>query len=70
MFFSRYMPCSQCGASVDRSAADGHTCDPKRWIDYQLFRLRDEIAGFEEQLRAWLESPPGRFAVWYAARRR
>jgi hypothetical protein len=69
MFYSRYMPCSECGASVDRTVG-GHTCEPERWLDYQLFRLHGEIAVFEEQLAAWLDSPPGRFAVWYAARRR
>jgi hypothetical protein len=35
-----------------------------------MFQLRDGIAGFDAALDAFLESPRGRFDVWYAARRR
>jgi len=69
MFCSRYMSCSECGAPVDRTVGD-HACDPERRLDHQLGRLREETAAFEDQLATWLDSPPGRFAVWYAARSR
>jgi hypothetical protein len=45
-------------------------CDDERWVTYRLFQLRDELAAFEEQLAAYLDSPHGRFEVWDAARRR
>lgn len=67
---SRYMPCPECGTSVERSAAAAHACDPERRLDYQLFGLRDEIASFESRFHAFLESARGRFELWYAARER
>jgi len=48
------MPCAECGASVDRAAAGGHVCETERWLEFQLFQLRDEIAAFDDQLAAWL----------------
>jgi hypothetical protein len=70
MFGSRYMPCAECGASVDRGSAGSHSCDAERRLDYRLFQLRDEIAAFDRLLAEYLESPRGRFEVWYAAARR
>lgn len=67
---SRFMPCAECGASVDRTAASDHSCEPERLLDYRLFQLRDEIAAFDAQLGAWLESARGRFAAWLAERDR
>jgi hypothetical protein len=65
-----HMPCTECGASVERAAAGGHECDLERLLDFRLVQLRDEIAAFDEQLTAWLASAGGRFAVWLAERRR
>lgn len=67
---SRYMPCAECGASLERGAADTHVCDPEKLLDFRLLQLRDEIAAFDEQLAAWLESARGRFAAWLAERDR
>jgi hypothetical protein len=49
---------------------DEHVCSPQRRLDYQMFQLRAEIASFELQLAAYLASPEGRFAEYYAERRR
>jgi hypothetical protein len=70
MFLSRYMPCFDCGASVERTESDLHECDRERWLDYKLFGLRHELARFEHQVSAWLRSPRGRFEAFYAARSR
>jgi hypothetical protein len=70
MFVARYMPCPDCGASVERTERANHVCDPERWLDYQLFQRRDELSAFEGQLRAYLETLRGRFDVWYAEQRR
>lgn len=66
----RYMPCPDCGESVATESRPEHVCDDERWLDYQLFQLRDEIAAFEDQLAAYLASPQGRFELWDAERRR
>jgi hypothetical protein len=64
------MPCGECGASLARTAADGHVCDEKRRLDFRLFQLRSEIAAFDAQLAAWLASARGQFAAWLAERDR
>jgi len=68
MFASRFMPCPECGATVDRSQSDTHECDPERRADYRMFALRSEVAALEDQITAYLESSLGRFDVWLAAR--
>jgi len=65
-----YMPCSECGASVAREERDLHVCDEQRRLDYRMFQLREEIAAFGADLDAYLDSPQGRFELFYAARRR
>ncbi len=68
MLSSRYMPCRHCGASLERSERETHECSPERLLDYTMFSLREEIAGFEPTLRAHLDTPSGRFEAWEAAR--
>jgi hypothetical protein len=68
VFSSRFMPCEECGASVDRRAETEHTCDAERLLDYRMFGLREEIASLESGLVQFLESPDGRFQRWLAAR--
>ena len=67
---SRFMPCTECGASVERVDADAHVCDRDRLLDFHLFQLREEIAAFDAQLAEWLASARGRFASWLAERER
>ena len=64
------MPCPECGASVARPEKDEHVCAQERWLDYQIFQLREEIAGFERDLGAYLDSSQGRFGLWCAQRER
>jgi hypothetical protein len=47
-----------------------HVCDWGRWLDHQVYLRRDELHRFEHELGAYLESPSGRFELWYAARDR
>jgi hypothetical protein len=65
-----FRPCADCGASVARDEGDKHECDEERKLDYQLLQLRYEIAGFDDALGEYLDSPAGRFNAWYAERRR
>jgi hypothetical protein len=67
---SRFMPCPDCGSSVERADSAGHRCDPARRLEYQLFRLRDGVAALEDDIGRFLTSPRGRFELWYAARER
>jgi hypothetical protein len=69
VFVSRYMPCTECGESVERTTADVHRCDPERALDYQMFGLREAIAAFETKFHAFLGENRGRFEVWLAARK-
>lgn len=68
MFSSRFMPCPECGASVDRTSDQGHVCSQERLADFQMFALRAEIAGLESGFERFLRSPRGRFETWMAAR--
>jgi hypothetical protein len=67
---SSHMPCPECGASVAAAARAEHVCDPERRLEYRMFQLREEVAGFEERLRGYLDSPHGRFLQWLAERER
>ena len=64
------MPCPECGASVAAAARAEHVCDPERRLEYRMFQLREEVAGFEERLRGYLDSPHGRFLQWLAEHER
>ncbi len=68
MFVSRFMPCPECGASVDKTSTDAHTCDPERRAAYAMLSLRDEISAFESRLHEYLDGSQGRFETWLAAR--
>lgn len=68
MFRSRYMPCDECGASVDRVVLVSHECSPERLGDYRMFGLRAEVAQLEAGVRRYLATAPGRFESWLAAR--
>jgi hypothetical protein len=68
MFRSRFMPCPECGASVDRTGVPGHVCVPERRIDYQMFGLREEVAQLETGIRRYLATAAGSFERWLAAR--
>ena len=68
MFASRFMPCPECGASVDRSDSTPHTCHPDQLLEYRMFGLRHEIAWLDRLVASYLETPEGRFETWLAAR--
>jgi hypothetical protein len=69
-FLSRYESCSVCGAAVERARFTDHVCDAEQLLDVRLFQLRDDIAAFDDQFAAWLDSVRGRFEAWIAERDR
>jgi hypothetical protein len=62
----RHMPCEHCGASVERAAAPAHECDDERRLEFRVFALRDEIESFDATWASWLQTPHGRFELFYA----
>lgn len=68
MFKSRFMPCPECGESVDRTVEAGHECSLERRVDYQMFRLRNEVEQLEARMQDYLTTVPGRFESWLAFR--
>ena len=67
---SRYMPCLDCGASFGGEDAEDHPCDPARRVEFEMFRLRADLARLDEEVAEYLRSPEGRFELWYAEHRR
>ena len=65
-----HLPCPSCGASVPRAELNGHVCDESRRTRYERFRVRVEAERFDAELSTWLETPAGRFEVFYAERQR
>lgn len=61
-----HMPCPDCGASVAVAAEVPHVCDDERQADFRLIELAPDIARFDGDLAAWLETPAGRFARFIA----
>lgn len=66
----QYIACADCGACVPRWESEEHVCNEDRWLDYQVVRLRPEIARFEADFREWLATGEGRFELYYAERSR
>jgi hypothetical protein len=65
-----YMPCERCGAALAPTEQELHVCDPERRAQFEAFQVRHELAELDRQVAAFLESPRGRFAVYYAERDR
>ncbi len=63
-----HLPCESCGASVAREQTDEHLCDEERLLDFEVVQAHPER--LEDEVSEYLETPHGRFAAWYAARRR
>ena len=66
MFRSRFMPCPDCGESVESGEPIPHVCDPERVVEFRMFGLRPEVDRLEESLREHLATPGGRFEAWMA----
>ena len=66
----RFMPCAECGAAVERGGEEEHVCERSRLVDFQMFQLRDELAAIDGEVGDFLDTPQGRFEVWWAERER
>lgn len=61
-----HMPCPDCGASLPVAAEARHVCDEERLLDFRIVGLGPEIAQFDDELAAWLDTPEGLFARFMA----
>ena len=63
-----YRSCPECGVAVQaaRLAGAGHACSAERYVAHQLLRARSGLDRLEQDLAAWLRTPQGRFAAFYA----
>jgi hypothetical protein len=66
----RHVPCTRCGASVERAHLEEHECEEARRLEYELFQLRVGLEQFEADFAVWLGTPRGRFETFYASYRR
>lgn len=62
--------CPSCGGEMPARELRLHVCDWGRWLDHQVHLRRAELHRFEHELGVYLESPNGRFDLWYAERER
>jgi hypothetical protein len=67
---SQFEPCPDCGAPVPNEEDEAHRCEERRFVEYQMLLMRPEIVAFEDEFVAWLHTPQGRFASYYASRER
>jgi len=65
-----FMPCPECGASVEVAAATDHVCDPDRRLDFVMFQLRAEVSALGAEIEDFFSSARGRFEQWYADQER
>jgi hypothetical protein len=68
VFVSSRMPCAECGASVRRTAALSHTCEPRRRMEFQTLVERSDIRVLEDDFHAFLGSKEGQLELWLARR--
>ena len=66
----RIATCPGCGSDVPARALSVHVCDWGSWLDHQVDLRRGELDRFERELGAYLDSPGGRFELWYAEQQR
>ena len=65
-----YLDCPECGTSVAPLALEQHRCDDRHRHDHVKRVAGSEIGAFETEFRFFLETPRGRFEVFYAERAR
>jgi hypothetical protein len=65
-----YERCCDCGISIPLGMGDEHVCEREQWISYQVDKASRELRNIDAELRHYLETPQGRFDLWYAQRSR
>jgi hypothetical protein len=63
-------PCPQCGEAVRPSDRGVHKCEEEEWLIFQMAHLTVRVQQLEPEIRAYLDSPRGRFEAWCAKRER
>jgi hypothetical protein len=68
--FLGYKACPDCGIAVHASEVEAHECNHEQWVGYQVAKARGEIERIDSELASYLETPRGKFDLWYAVRTR
>jgi hypothetical protein len=70
MFVYPHAVCPDCGVALPLGQLDEHECDEQRWLDHQIRLALPELARIDQEIASFLETPEGRFELWYARRQR
>ena len=65
-----YLDCPSCGTSVAPAALGRHRCDDRHRDDHEQRIAVESAASLDRDFGAYLATPEGRFAEFYAARQR
>jgi hypothetical protein len=65
-----YLNCPECGTSVSAAAIAAHACDDRHRREHHDRTAVAQVAELEADIRSFLESPRGRFELFYAQRTR
>jgi tRNA(Ile2) C34 agmatinyltransferase TiaS len=65
-----YANCPECGTSVPVDGIRPHRCDERHRADRIVAIAVSAAEGFEQEFHRYLETPQGRFELFYAARDR
>lgn len=65
-----YLDCPECGTSVSRDSLRAHVCDDRHRSDHAGRVVAAAVAELEADFRDYLQTPAGRFEMFYAQRTR
>jgi hypothetical protein len=65
-----YLNCLECGTSVSTDAIDSHACDDRHRREHHDRTAAAQVEELEADIRNFLQSPRGRFELYYAQRTR
>jgi hypothetical protein len=65
-----YADCPECGTSIPLDGIRPHRCDERHRADRIAVFAVSEAESFELEFSGFLETPQGRFELFYAARER
>jgi hypothetical protein len=65
-----YLNCPECGTSVSAAAIAAHACDDRLRREHNDRTASAQVAELEADIRSFLQSPRGRFELFYAQRTR
>jgi hypothetical protein len=65
-----YLDCPDCGTSIPVDKVELHACDDRHRRDHLERMTSAAVAELEADIRSFLQTPQGRFELFYAQRTR